>query len=156
MSLFQAMSDTDPKAKPGGIRQVSEDEVETYLERTGAGSDDAQGVGAAAAEPEADGSALPPPGAKPPPLPSRRRLPRPKPVHILGFLALCAVLGLGIGLLWNLVFAPEPEQQAAPTTEPEPAAAEPGAVEIRLGEMVVTSEEENGDNAPGDKTGEEP
>jgi hypothetical protein len=155
MSLFQAMSDTDPKAKPGGIRQVSEDEVETYPERTGPGGDDAQTPGAVAAESEADGSALPQPGAKPPPLPRRRRLPRPKPVHILGFLALCAVLGLGIGLLWNLVFAPEPEQ-AAPTTEPEPAAAEPGAAEIRLGEMVVTSEEENGDNAPAGKSSEEP
>jgi hypothetical protein len=151
MSLRQVMSDSDPKTGPGGAIEVSEAEVEAYPEGAEPGIEaepSASTQGGAAAGLEDVGSAPPRPGAAPPPLPRRRRFPRPKPVHIIGFLVLCTVLGLGIGLFWNLVIAPGAEQ-ASPATEraPVPAGHPPAAVEIRLDEMVVTSDEENGEES---------
>ena len=132
--------------------QVSEAEVEAYLEREAAGSDGAaDGADGAVDAPGHAPSASPPSGAKPPPLPKRRGLPRLKPIHFVGFLALCVVLGLGIGVVWNLAFAPEPERGAAPAAAETGAQQAEGAeVEIRLDEMVVTSDEQDEqDEQPG-------
>jgi hypothetical protein len=157
------MTDSDQKTEPGSAMQVSEAEVEAFVEQAGPGIDGAQaGSATAAVEPDSAAPPSPGPGAKPPPLPRRRPpLARLKRGHIIGFLVLCAVLGPAIGLLWNLVFGPEAEP-AAPAAEAKQGAVEPeqdaveqppAAVEIRLGEMVVTSDEEEGEGS-GSETGE--
>ena len=145
------MSESDQKTVPSSATEVSEDEA--GLDRPGPDGDSVQSAYGPASD-RAGSEAPDAPrlsGSKPPPLPSlRRRFRRPRAAQVIGFLALCTALGLGIGLIWNLVFAPESEQApSAGETGPEQGAEAPvgdkpeaAGVEIRLGEMVVTSEEE--------------
>ncbi len=146
--------------------EVSEAEIEACQNPSGTDGDSSGSAYGPAADTAASGGPQAPPrpsGAVPPPLPSRRRrLPRPKLAQIVGFLAICTVVGLGIGLLWNLAFAPEPEPAAsASRAGPEQGEAEPAVdeleaaeVEIRLDEMVVTSEEQDQGDDPGAENGD--
>jgi hypothetical protein len=132
------MTDSDPKPGADSTMEVSEGEVEALLES------------------ESTAQAAAAPGPAPPPLPVRPKRFRPRPVHIIGFIVLCAVLGVGIGFLWN-VFHQPPAEQASPAAQPQPPSAAlseeqaaPAEVEIRLDELVVTSGDDEEEARTGD------